>query len=170
MDRGIENLILDNIKLVYYTLHKMNILADDDLVSEGMLALVQAAQNFNPSFNIQFSTYAVSYIKGKIKTYLTVRKPIIKPSRINGEFVSIDKTNNDIIINAIPAPSDNIESSLIVRDFLEKLTYRERVIAEGLMQDKTQQQLGKELNICQGQVCRIIRIIRYKYLRYIRES
>ena len=45
----------------------------DDLESAAYLALVEAAQRYNPSRNIQFSTYARHCIQGAIRTALQVR-------------------------------------------------------------------------------------------------
>ena len=166
MERGVEKLILDNTDLVYSTIHKMHIRLSDDIASEGLLALVEAANNFDESIGTQFSTYAVSYIKGRIKTYLTIKRPVVKPARIRGKYVEIETIRSDSEVNEIQADNQNIESSLIVKNFLDRLTVRERIVATGLLQDKTQKQIGEELKVCQTQVSQIIRVIRYKYMSY----
>lgn len=56
-----RKLVEDNIGLVYAQVHKRGI-TDEDLISEGMLALVNAARYFSPDFGVKFSTYATSYI------------------------------------------------------------------------------------------------------------
>ena len=62
MDRGVEELVLNNTDLVYSIIYKMHIKINDDIVSEGMLALIEAARNYDATMGTQFSTYAVSYI------------------------------------------------------------------------------------------------------------
>ncbi len=52
----------------------------DDLIGEGNLGLIRAAEEYNPSFGTRFSTYAVYWIKEKIRTALidtsaTIRLP-----------------------------------------------------------------------------------------------
>ena len=42
----------------------------DDIFQIGSLGLVKAVQNFNPDFNVKFSTYAVPMIMGEIKRFL----------------------------------------------------------------------------------------------------
>ena len=39
----------------------------DDLYQAGYMGLIMAYQNFDPSFNVKFSTYAYSYILGEMK-------------------------------------------------------------------------------------------------------
>ena len=42
----------------------------DDLFQVGCVGLIKAIDNFNPSFNVKFSTYAVPMIIGEIRRYL----------------------------------------------------------------------------------------------------
>lgn len=42
----------------------------DDLFQVGCIGLIKAIDNFNPTFNVKFSTYAVPMIIGEIRRYL----------------------------------------------------------------------------------------------------
>ena len=42
----------------------------DDLYQIGSMGLVKAVKNFDPAYNVRFSTYAVPMIAGEIKRYL----------------------------------------------------------------------------------------------------
>lgn len=42
----------------------------DDLFQVGCIGLIKAIDNFNPAFNVKFSTYAVPMIIGEIRRYL----------------------------------------------------------------------------------------------------
>ena len=42
----------------------------DDLYQIGSMGLVKAVKNFDPSYNVRFSTYAVPMIAGEIKRYI----------------------------------------------------------------------------------------------------
>ena len=170
MERGVEELILNNMDLVYSTLYKMHIRPDDDLVSEGMLALIHAATNYDSAQGTQFSTYAVAYIKGRVKTYMTLRSTVVKPSRVKGEYAKVEAMQSDSEVNEVAGKDEDVESNLIVQDFMQHLTRRERVIAQGLMEDKTQKQIGDDLNLSQTQISRMIRVIRYKYMTYNNEA
>ncbi|WP_054520580.1 sigma-70 family RNA polymerase sigma factor [Thermanaerothrix daxensis] len=70
-----ETLILRHVSLVHYTLGRMGIFADigadyEDLVSQGLLGLIDAIDRYSPQHGAQFSTYAVLRIRGKILDYL----------------------------------------------------------------------------------------------------
>lgn len=168
MDKGVESLILDNLELVFFVIHKMHVPLDDDIISEGRLGLIKAAKNYNSELGTQFSTYATSYIKGYIKTYLTLRTTVVKPSRIGNEFVKVAvKQENVEGFGEIPAEDNfDIESNLIVNDFMDTLTDTEKFIVRSLMQGVPQFKIGKHLKLSQPHISRSIRVIRYKYLTY----
>lgn len=67
-----EEIILGNLKLVLSVVRNFVSRHDnqDDLFQIGCIGLIKAIDNFNPSFNLQFSTYAVPMIIGEIKRYL----------------------------------------------------------------------------------------------------
>lgn len=56
-----RKLVEENIRLVYHQAHKRHI-TDEDLIQEGMLALVNAARFYSDEYGVKFSTYAASYI------------------------------------------------------------------------------------------------------------
>ena len=67
-----EELINGNLKLVLSILRKYNNRVDnmDDLFQIGCIGLIKAIDNFDTSFNVKFSTYAVPMILGEVKRYL----------------------------------------------------------------------------------------------------
>ena len=70
-----EALIMRHVSLVHYTLGRMGIFADlgadyEDLVSQGLLGLIDAVDRYSPQHGAQFSTYAVLRIRGKVLDYL----------------------------------------------------------------------------------------------------
>lgn len=67
-----EDLINGNLKLVLSILKKYNNRVDnmDDLFQIGCIGLIKAIDNFDTSFNVKFSTYAVPMILGEVKRYL----------------------------------------------------------------------------------------------------
>lgn len=67
-----EELINGNLKLVLSILKKYNNRVDnmDDLFQIGCIGLIKAIDNFDTSFNVKFSTYAVPMILGEVKRYL----------------------------------------------------------------------------------------------------
>lgn len=67
-----EELINGNLKLVLSILKRYNNRCDnmDDLFQIGCIGLIKAIDNFDLSFDVKFSTYAVPMIVGEIKRYL----------------------------------------------------------------------------------------------------
>ena len=65
---ALEKVIECNIKLVHKLCqkYKENGIEYDDLVSEGIVGLLKALNNYNPNTNAKFSSYAYPYIKHEI--------------------------------------------------------------------------------------------------------
>lgn len=85
-----EKLVLENQRLIHYFAqrykHRLangNSYDYEDLVSEGIVALVKAAQGFDITKGLKFSTYAVPYIEGTLKKFLNTKVPMAKHSRVD---------------------------------------------------------------------------------------
>ena len=73
-----NKLIEGNLKLVLSILKKYQNKCDnlDDLFQIGVVGLIKAVDNFDLSFGVRFSTYAVFMIEGEIKRYIRDNKEI----------------------------------------------------------------------------------------------
>ena len=79
----------------------------EDLYQLGSLGFLKAINNFDPNFNVKFSTYAVPMISGEIKRYLR-DNGILKVSRATKTLsVKINKYIEEYISNKNKSP--NIE-------------------------------------------------------------
>jgi len=67
-----EKLINGNLKLVLATIKKYSNRCDnlDDLFQIGVIGLIKAIENFDLSYNLKLSTYAIPMIEGEIRRYL----------------------------------------------------------------------------------------------------
>ena len=67
-----EKLVKCNLKLVLSILKKYQNRSDnmDDLFQIGTIGLIKAVKNFDLSFGVMFSTYAVFMIEGEVKRYI----------------------------------------------------------------------------------------------------
>ena len=67
-----QSIVNGNLKLVLSILKRYNNRCDnmDDLFQVGCIGLIKAIDNFDLSFDVKFSTYAVPMILGEIKRYL----------------------------------------------------------------------------------------------------
>ena len=66
-----ERLIMGNLRLVLSVSGRFNPKSDsaDDLFQVGCIGLIKAIDNFNPEYDVKFSTYAVPMIIGELKRY-----------------------------------------------------------------------------------------------------
>ena len=71
-DEAREQLILANRPMVYWLAKKLKVPYNtyQDLIQEGMLALINAVDSFDPGRNICFSTYAYYKINGRMINFL----------------------------------------------------------------------------------------------------
>ena len=72
-NRSAKNTLIEgNLKLVLSILKKYQNRCDnlDDLFQIGTIGLIKAIDNFDLSFGVKFSTYAVLMIEGEIKRYI----------------------------------------------------------------------------------------------------
>ena len=67
-----QQFIFANLRLVLSVIQKYIHAKNnyDDLFQVGCVGLIKAIDNFNPAFNVKFSTYAVPMIIGEIRRYL----------------------------------------------------------------------------------------------------
>ena len=70
--RAREDFIVANMRLVLSVIKRFHLknVNSDDLFQAGCVGLMKAVDNFDPSFNVKFSTYAVPMIIGDVKRLL----------------------------------------------------------------------------------------------------
>lgn len=83
-----DELIINNIPLVYYIIKKLNLYyMCDEYYDIGVIGLIKAADTFNPDMNCKFNSYAGMRIKYEILT--EVRKSHTEKRRADRDIVSI---------------------------------------------------------------------------------
>lgn len=95
-----EKIIQNNLSLVYSLINRYKHTNSDrdDLFQIGCIGLLKAIDNFDPTFNVQFSTYAVPLILGELKRHFR-DSGLVKVSRGLKELnISINKIKNSYYI------------------------------------------------------------------------
>ncbi len=115
-----EILIYGNMKLVLSILRKYKNKVDnlDDLFQIGVVGLIKAIDNFDLTYEVKFSTYAVPMIDGEIKRYVRDNNGVrISRSIIENAYKIIRFKDEFVIENGREPTSDEIASSLEISEF-----------------------------------------------------
>jgi RNA polymerase primary sigma factor len=102
-ERAKEKLINANLRLVVkiaknYTSLEPSII---DLIQEGNLGLIRAAEKFDPGMGCRFSTYASYWIKHYITRFIAKRSRTIRVPIRKGDMFKKIKKAQDILINEL---------------------------------------------------------------------
>lgn len=126
-----EKLVTDNLKLAYYTANKYYLKYNvefDDAVSISYIGLIKAAEHFDASRKVKFSTYAIKCILTEFRKEL--RKQFRRVDTISLNTLISD--NSDLTFADLFPDEDNhylnIEYDEILQNCLSKLTDREKEI------------------------------------------
>ena len=113
-----KKLVQANLRLVVKITHEFmdRGLSKHDLISEGNIGLMTAAEKFDPSFGVKFSTYSIWWIKQSMRRAIadqsrTIRIPIQSLDKIN----RIQKAERELIqkLGRIPTNREISELSEI---------------------------------------------------------
>ena len=138
-----EELINGNLKLVLSILKKYNNRCDnmDDLFQVGCIGLIKAIDNFDLSFDVKFSTYAVPLIIGECKRTLRDNNSLRVARSIKDNAYKIMKIKDDIIKKEGKEPSieelkkisglDEYEISLALDSTKEPMSMFEPIYNDG---------------------------------------
>lgn len=103
-----EALILRYVPLVHYVLNRLGLAAPgaeyEDLVSQGLLGLIDAIDRYDPAHGTQFSTYATLRVRGRILDSLRAQDWLSRSARRRAR--QVQAALNDLWATLHRAPSD----------------------------------------------------------------
>lgn len=115
-----DKIVEGNLKLVLSVMKKFNKnnINSDDLFQVGVVGLIKAVDNFDLSYNLQLSTYAVYLILGEIKKYIRDSTTLRVSRSVKDLAYQIIKFNEEFQINNgfQPKPYD-IASALGIDEY-----------------------------------------------------
>lgn len=97
-ENAVKKLVESNLKLVIkiamkdYSWYSEK----DDIISEGIIGLTRAAENYNSNYGARFSTYAAFYIKQKMMKYIGKSSLIPMSTEMNKTYHRIQRIIDDI--------------------------------------------------------------------------
>ena len=156
------------------------LLTADDLISEGAIGLMKAADHFDPSRGKAFVTFAAPYIRSSIETAISKVQPTLKDGaevglRSTDESLPVGSNNNFTLLNVLenkdaPHADSHIEQAEMATQLAQAasvLNEREHAVITrlyGIDCDRmTMAEAGQELGLKRERV----RQIRDKALRKI---
>ena len=144
-----QNLVSNNIKLVYSVATKLHLLNDKDAIQEGFIGLCKAAEMYNVKKS-KFSTFATNYIYGYIKMYK--RKDfLIKPTNSKTyEPYTVEEYNEDTLVS----PKNNLRLKEEIHDIILSSDDLMKDILTMYYMGYSQEDIGKKLGIKQCSVSR----------------
>ena len=119
---NMDERIINNLLLVVKIAQEYNtgIVPLDDLIQEGNLALIKASNKYNESKGIKFSTFAASYIRGYIKSYIQNNRLIRQPSSYLTMLRKVNKVKNKFIQKHGVAPT-NLQIACLLKTSVKKI-------------------------------------------------
>mmetsp|Transcript_5223 Transcript_5223/g.12449 ORF Transcript_5223/g.12449 Transcript_5223/m.12449 type:complete len:504 (-) Transcript_5223:132-1643(-) len=118
------------VKKNYYDVRRRSGTTFEELVQEGSLGLLRAAELFDPSRGIRFSTYATIWIKGTLSKSNTPDGLIKLPAREKTKWNKIVKAHRELVKEKGGIENDEIMSTVSVEEIANRLDMRvEDVIA-----------------------------------------
>ena len=164
-----DMLIEHNLRLVVYIAKRFENtgVGIEELVSIGTVGLIKAVSTFNFEKNIKLATYASRCIENEILMF--IRKSSARKREISfDEPLSVDYDGNELLLSdvlgsendSVSKPMEDEEERHIIREAVEKLSERERVIIElryGLdgREEMTQKEVADALGISQSYISRL---------------
>ena len=150
-----EELILANRPMVYWLAKKLKVPFNtyQDLIQEGMVALINAVDSFDSERNIRFSTYAYYKIRGRMINFLQ-RVEAKAPIPVDETALQSDCPDSSMLYNE----SSRSEWSIDLENALSQLSGRETEIINALvMEGRVAREVAEEKNIDISHVYRIRR-------------
>ena len=150
-----EELILANRPMVYWLAKKLKVPYStyQDLIQEGMIALINAVDAFDAGRNIRFSTFAYYKIRGRMINFLQ-RVEARAPISMDEALLLEESGDSSLLYNE----SSRSEWSIDLENALSQLSERESEIINALvMEGRVARDVADEKNIDISHVYRIRR-------------
>ena len=117
---ALEVLLLSHARLVYYWARKVgrDATEQEELVSEGIFGLIRAADMFDASHKVRFSTYARWWVKNAVLTALERLRAVVEtPSGIRAPVATLvgDSADNLNALDQLPSDDPTPEERMIAK-------------------------------------------------------
>lgn len=120
-----DDLIVAYRPLVFWLAKKFRVSPSSyqDLIQEGMVALIGAVDKFEPHRHLRFTTYAFYRVKGQMVNFIQ-RSELKAPIPVDDEY----------LMPETPFAPDSFENLIALGEEIERLPAREREVVQALVQ------------------------------------
>ncbi|MGG4449600.1 sigma-70 family RNA polymerase sigma factor [Brevibacillus porteri] len=160
--------ISDHLKLVRLTIKRYSYtppsdMDEDDLFQIGCIGLVKAIENFDPSLNYQFSTYAVFRIRAELSHALVYYK---REKRTKAQTVRIDQKVKETgaLLSEVIADHYSLEDEVMNQERIREAMRIEPIITSCLISRLTHREIGRKMGITPQRVSQRIMAMRKKLM------
>lgn len=145
-----EQLVNDNMKLVLSMTKRFYGRVDngEDLFQVGIVGLIKAIENFNTSYQLQFSTYAVPLIVGEMKRYLC-----------DNHQIKISRSIRDIAYKVLKIKDKylaKLQREPTINELAKELSIKPNEVVEALLSTNTISSLQEEVKNDDGNNLKVI--------------
>ncbi|MCL2850805.1 MAG: sigma-70 family RNA polymerase sigma factor [Firmicutes bacterium] len=157
------------ITVVRHTIFKLDAhpsLGEEDLIQEGLIALLRAKQTFKGDGGAKFETYASTCIRNRLIDILRKESTQI-PSKSIGDENNTKYTQSDI--DAATRKTEFLEKEEILKTVLNTCTDIERAILNTYLQGYSYTEIAKIFEISNKKIDNTIQKIKQKIKQTIQE-
>ena len=157
--------------------YQSELLSTDDLISEGCIGMIKAAEKFNPNKGKPFVTFAAPYIRRNIEE--AIRKVTGEiPVLSTDESIPIGSKNNYTLLHVLedkdaPKTDQSLEQNTLSDDLIRAIVFlneREKSVIKAFFGVDTERQTMAEIGESLGLKRERVRQIRDKALRKLRKA
>ena len=168
-----DKLVTDNLRLVYYLYEKLtkNPLTEnykDDIISEGMVGLVKAANTFDNGRGIKFGTYASRCITNEMLMFIRRMNKQL-PHEVS-LYDPIDKDENGQLVfymDILSTDDESVREQDRIVDAVKTLPKRDREIIDAVICGYKQKEIAAMMDVKQSTISRRIGRIKKELKRKI---
>ena len=161
-----EKLVTENVNLVHSVINRLFPAhrGNEDVISEGMMGLVKAANAFDEDASVAFSTYAFCLIRNEIVSYLRQERRFNDMLSLDEPIGEDDEGNAVLLGDTIACEDtiDNIDYASELDDIFCKLKDRDKLIVLFKLKGLSNEEIAEKVHTGVPNVRRILRSIRKK--------
>lgn len=157
--------------------YSSELLSTDDLISEGSIGMIKAAEKYDPSRGKPFVTFAAPYIRHSIEDAIrkvTGEMPVLSTD----ESLPVGSKNNYTLLNVLedkdaPKADQAVEQNALSDDLVRAIDFlneREQAVIRGIYGVDEERKTMAEMGLALGLKRERVRQIRDKALRKMRKA